>query len=233
MHTDQRGGVLVRILLGLLVLGLLTGAGFWLVQRQDQLAGRLAMAEESLIRERSARQSLETELQRARELYELVGSELSTRDEEFSKVLTRAVSGREVQVAEVRRGLEELASTVVGLREQMGEFGRVSARLEADAAAGADRLDGSIREMREELTALRSKLEDSAEGLRKQIEGLPQPVPVDRQWILELDAAQAKRLSDFERQVTDDVGWIKAEIDRLRRETDNLNHQVNRLEARR
>lgn len=233
MKSDQRGGVLVRVLLSLGAIAVLVAAGLWLVYRQEELTGRLVLAEEALRREAAARQSLTSEVERARELYELVGSELSSRDEEFSKVLSRAVTGRDGQLTDVRRRLDSIDTVLGEFRHELEAIREESSHSAEELSARTAAVRDSVNLALTDLNSLRSRLEAAAEELSKQLQSLPKPEPLERQWVLELDSAQSRRISAIEKQVADDLVWLKAEIDRLRRDTDSLGHQLSRLESRR
>lgn len=233
MKSGQAGGIWVRVLLVLGAAAVLVGVALWLVQRQDSLATRLALAEEALTHEKTARQALEAELARARELYELVGSELSSRNEEFSKVLNRAVGGREAQLREIRNNLDELGSRLSQLRQELETLRAETEKTTSAVAAEVKSTRETVNLALTDLQGLRSRLEAAAEELSRRLERTPRPQPIEREWVLELDNVQTQRMSDLDKRLTGELGWLKGEVDRLRREVDALGHQLSRLETRR
>ncbi len=233
MKGGQGGGIVVRLLSAVVVTAVLAGAGLWLVHRQDGIAGRLVLVEEALERETEARRALEAELARARELYELVGSELSSRNEEFAKVLNRAVGGRETQLRDFRNQLDEMRTRLSQLRKELEALRAETEQSASAVSSEVNTIRDTVNLALTDLQGLRSRLEAAAEELSRRLERTPRPQPIEREWVLELDSVQTRRVGELDKRLTGELGWLKGEVDRLRREVDALGHQLSRLETRR
>lgn len=215
------------------VIGLAAGGTLYLSSEIEELSSRVGQAEQALRQEEAARRGLEREVRRALELYQLVGSELADKNEEFSSVLARAMVSKDTEIAENRRLINGLMESLESVRISLGtrlEVGRIetqdlSQKL-AELSTSVQLTDQRLQGIDRSILLMRREAEDSAQDE-------PDPEIPDKDWILAQKDEVRRQVEGLEAALEADLTWIRGEIERLRRETDDLGHSVSRLETRR
>jgi chromosome segregation ATPase len=233
MGKKDRGSVLLKLLGLLLVVGGFAGLAAFVDYRVGDVSEEIASLERRLLVGETERRQLRSELARTLDLYEMVGSELAAKDEEFSTALGRAVVAKDEEIARTREVLDEVRQSVDRLAPALDEENR---RRVAELA----RVEQAVRESRASIGAMEVSFEGLAgridtvgRELRAEIGRLDKALGEYRKALDDRDEAREEKVASLDGRMATELGWMQGELQRVRRQVDDLNHAVGRLEARR
>jgi chromosome segregation ATPase len=231
MRQTDRGGAAIKLLVVLLVVGGFAGLGVFVDYRVGEVSEEIALLERRLLVGESERVQLRNELARALDLYELVGSELAAKDQEFSAALGRAVVAKDQEIAHTREVLDEVRRSAERLASKLDEESR---RRDGELS----RIEATVREsreligsMEESFAGLTSRIDTAGKELRTEIGRLDEALGKYRKSLDERSDEREERIASLEGRMATDLGWMQGELQRVRRQLDDLNHTVGRLEA--
>ena len=233
MTNGERGtavGNALWLLLIIAVGGGLFGYSAYQVTRQYELLDAL---QQDLIRESQERKGLESQVQRIEQLYELIGSELASKDERFGNVLSKAIDSKGEEIEENKKLLEATRNSMdriaEALEEEISKRGSVAVQLKREI----DECQKRIEQSSETLNTIADRIETMKAGMEAQLKDHAKDSESFQAGMKEEFDSHSSSVSSLQEKVSGDLNWLQGEVQRLDRRIDDLNHELRRVESRR
>jgi chromosome segregation ATPase len=210
----------------------LAALSFHFHTRLTEVGEKVVETERKIVAESSERKSLESEVRRMLELYEIIGNEMAVQDQHLSDVLTAALKNEEEQNSRNRELLQEVQQNVERLGSALED--EVTSRNQAFERMNASvtELTEEIRQHNERLGTLLAQVDELGKRMTAEVERLEKAEEQVRDRLGQVAEERAESLRNLELGLDKNHGWLQNQIDTLSRRVDDLHHSLGILESR-
>lgn len=222
---------------GFLVILALSAGIWWLLSyweaRQADLRQELETLRLDLRRESVERHRTEEQVQRIQDLYGWIDSQLTEQGEGFSQVLRQSLQRRDTALQEIRNLVTEMDAHLQELAQRVSAMDAARIDFETQVAAALDALGRNVETQHQALVELESSVDRLVGQLASQTDQTTRGLAnLCKEWDTQLKQVSSE-LEKIARASAANQSWAQAEVQRIDRRMDDLNHRLRQLEAQR
>ncbi|HOM99807.1 MAG TPA: hypothetical protein PLM33_06080 [Acidobacteriota bacterium] len=222
---------------GFLVI-LALSAGIWQLlsyweARHADLQQELETLRLDLRRESVERHRTEEQVRRIQDLYGWIDSQLTEQGEGLSQVLRQSLQRRDTALQEIRNLLTEMDAHLQELAQRVSAMDAARMDFETQVAAALDALGRNVETQHQALVELESSVDRLVGQLAGQTDQTTRGLAnLRKEWDTQLKQVSSE-LEKIARASAANQSWAQAEVQRIDRRMDDLNHRLRQLETQR